>query len=703
MGKLDGGRRRSALGRLGGLNTKLLAAFLVLSLVPLAIVGWVAVNRVNSALALASGQRMEVAAIEAGDKIDRNLFERYGDVQAFAANPLAKGTPEQAATIVDFLTVTYGIYDLMLVVDLNGRVTSVNSIDGGGNAIDTSALVGRDVSGEDWFQVVAGGATPAGGTYYTDVERNQLVAEIYGDDRLTLPFTAPIYDAAGTMIGIWHNDASFERVVTDIMEKTRGQLRESGITTVESQVLRSDGMLIDDETTEDVLSFNLSEAGIVAAQQATQGDGESGFTRELHKRRQVEQFNGYASTDGALGFDGYDWGILVRQETAEALATATTIRNSMLVLGGIAAVIIAGLATWLARGVAKPLGRMAVGARRIASGDLTVEPISVTRSDEVGELAHSFNDMAAMLRTVGSQAQSIGDGDLSAPVLDKPVPGELGTAFSTMIQSLRTMVEQLRLSSQHLAQSADELTAVSGQMGSSAQRTSSQATTVSATGDHVSASVATVASAIEEMNASIQDVAGSATEARSVASDAVQVASTTSDSISRLGESSEKIGEVVKVINSIAEQTNLLALNATIEAARAGEAGKGFAVVANEVKELANQTAEATEEISSRIQAIQDATAGAVQANTQIGETIDQINEISTSIASAVEQQSVTTSEIGRSVEEAATGTKNIATSITDLASAASETLSATDETKKSASEMASMSAELNELVGQYR
>ncbi|MCP4087151.1 MAG: HAMP domain-containing protein [Actinomycetia bacterium] len=388
---------------------------------------------------------------------------------------------------------------------------------------------------------------------------------------------------------------------------------------------------------------------------------------------------------------------------AQLISDANGAFRQSMITAGVVMVLTAAIVYLVMIDLVQRLQIIAERARAISRGELDHEPIHNHCNDEIGEVADSFNEMVSMLSTVGSQAKSIADGEISASVLDEKVPGELGDAFSTMVGSLKTMVDQLQTSSQQLAGAAEELTAVSSAMGSSAEQTSSQATTASTTGDQVSSSVATVAAAIEEMNASIREVALNATDASNVASDAVSVARATSDSISKLGESSEEIGNVIKVINSIAEQTNLLALNATIEAARAGEAGKGFAVVANEVKELANQTAEATEEISSRVRAIQADTEGAVTANVQIGETIDRINEISATIASAVEEQSVTTAEIGRSVDQAAAGTQEIASTITAVAEAAENTRQSTDETKTSAEEMAHMAAGLNQLVSNYR
>jgi methyl-accepting chemotaxis protein len=253
-----------------------------------------------------------------------------------------------------------------------------------------------------------------------------------------------------------------------------------------------------------------------------------------------------------------------------------------------------------------------------------------------------------------------------------------------------------------LGSSSEELTAVSTEMSASSEETSAQANVVSAAAEQVSSNVQTVATGVEEMSASIREIAANATEAAKVAQQAVAIADSTNQTISKLGDSSNEIGKVIKVITSIAEQTNLLALNATIEAARAGEAGKGFAVVANEVKELAKETAKATEDIGQKIEAIQVDTQAAVDAIKQIGGIITQINNISNTIASAVEEQSATTNEISRNVAEAAKGSTEIAQNITSVAKAAQSTTEGANNTQQAAAQLSRMAADLQKLVAQF-
>jgi methyl-accepting chemotaxis protein len=275
------------------------------------------------------------------------------------------------------------------------------------------------------------------------------------------------------------------------------------------------------------------------------------------------------------------------------------------------------------------------------------------------------------------------------------------TAAVQLRQRVDSILHAVGDNARGLNAASEELSAVAQQMTAAAEETSAQATGVSAASEQVSRNVQAVAAGSEEMSASIREIAKNAADAARVASQAVNVASATNVTMEKLGESSADIGKVVRVITSIAQQTKLLALNATIEAARAGEAGKGFAVVANEVKELAKETAKATEEISGKVETIQSDTRSAVMAIGQIGSIINQINDIQNSIASAVEEQTATTNEISRSVAEGARGTNEIATNITHVAQAARETSTGASKSLRSAQALAQMASELEKLVQQ--
>jgi methyl-accepting chemotaxis protein len=280
--------------------------------------------------------------------------------------------------------------------------------------------------------------------------------------------------------------------------------------------------------------------------------------------------------------------------------------------------------------------------------------------------------------------------------------GRMGEGLATFLTDLRSSLQEISHNAQQLGISGEDLNVVSQAMSANAEETSAQANVVSAAAEQVNRNVQTVATGAEEMTVSIREIAKSASEAATVATQAVQVAQTTNTTVSKLGESSAEIGKVIKVITSIAQQTNLLALNATIEAARAGEAGKGFAVVANEVKELAKETAKATEDISQKIEAIQTDTRSAVNAIGRISEIVRQINDIQTTIASAVEEQTATTSEISRNVAEAARGSAEIAHNITGVATAATNTSAGSADTQQAAAALSRVATELARLISRF-
>ena len=309
------------------------------------------------------------------------------------------------------------------------------------------------------------------------------------------------------------------------------------------------------------------------------------------------------------------------------------------------------------------------------------------------------------LSRVKDVCAALAEGDLtrSAGLTSRDETGQMGQSLDIAVARLRDSVITIGGSATSLAGAAEELSGVTTQIASSAEETSAQAQTVSAAAEQISRNIDTVSAGSEEMGASIREISQNAAEAAQVAQEAVTLAAATSDSMNKLGESSAEIGNVVKVITAIAEQTNLLALNATIEAARAGELGKGFAVVASEVKDLAQETARATEDISRRVEVIQADTGGAVTAIEQISRVIARISDFQTTIASAVEEQTATTGETNRSVSEAASGAGDVAQNITGVAEAARLTSEGVNQAQQATSELTRMSAELATVVGQFR
>jgi methyl-accepting chemotaxis protein len=358
------------------------------------------------------------------------------------------------------------------------------------------------------------------------------------------------------------------------------------------------------------------------------------------------------------------------------------------ILLGIGILVAVGAVLYLGGSIARPVNGMTFAMNLLAKGDKTVDIPATSRKDEVGEMARAvlvFKEN--MIRAEQLTAEQMKEHEARSKRAE--IVSDLTKSFDTQVGEVLTAVTS----------ASSQLQSTAGSMSATAEETSKQAVAVSSASEQAAANVQTVASAAEELSSSISEISRQVTQSSEIASRAVSEADRANHMVQGLVSASQKIGDVVALITDIANQTNLLALNATIEAARAGEAGKGFAVVAAEVKNLANQTARATEEIGGQIAGIQTATHEAVQTIESIGKTIVNIHEIAASVAAAVNQQGAATQEIARNVEQAAVVTQDVTSNISHVNKAANDTGAAASQVLGAARDLSRQSDDLKAIV----
>jgi methyl-accepting chemotaxis protein len=385
--------------------------------------------------------------------------------------------------------------------------------------------------------------------------------------------------------------------------------------------------------------------------------------------------------------------LLYREAAKEAEADYNAAKTLLMAVAAIGILSAIALGLWIVfMGILNPLKAVLRAMDDTAKGNLDLVVPGKGQKDEIGDLAASlqvFQDAGKeKLRLQAAQKEA----ELAAEKEKKAALRQLADGFEAQIGGVVGNVSS----------AATQMQSSAGAMSATAEETTRQATAVAAAAEQASSNVQTVASAAEELSSSITEISRQVSESARIANQAVDEVQRTGHTVEALAQAASKIGDVVKLIFDIASQTNLLALNATIEAARAGEAGKGFAVVASEVKNLASQTAKATDEIGGQIAAIQSATGASVDAMKGIGQTIAQISQIAAGIASAVEEQGAATQEIARNVQQAAAGTGEVSANITGVTKAAEESGRAATQLNKAATNLGTQSAALREAVNGF-
>jgi methyl-accepting chemotaxis protein len=681
-----------------GITAKLAGLFVLFGFVPMAIIGLIAYNA-SRTIEGSAGTRFQNVAEGVADKIDRNLFERYGDVQAFGINRVIDQkaswyrTEEQSNPLIEVMNQyvdTYDLYYLALLVDLEGRVIAVNSKDADGKPIQSQALYRNNYRDTAWFRALktqqftstmpfaASGNTAMTGTYIEDLHADPDVKAAYpGDDGLTLGFSAPVY-REGKVVAYWTNRAKFS-LVEDILRVTQQELKAAGFPRGSVMLLDKDGKVLADydpaEAGTDqirhdfttVMTVNLADRGLMAAKGAVAG--KTGFANDPHYRNGILQTIGYTHLKGALGYPGMNWSVLVSVNHAGATADAQAINRNVLIAIIVCLAIILPLGIMIGRIGVRGIGRVSEAAAKLAGGALDTR-VSVTTTDEIGVLAQSFNAMGEQLqanvtkergqaekmaqfmveakRVLGNLAQgdltdhmtSACDGDLE----------QIKTSLNSALQNLTTTLTAVRSAAESVTTGSEQITKGNEDLS---QRTSEQASSLEET-----------SSAMEEMTSTVKQNADNAKQANQLAIAAREVAdkggAVTAKAIEAMGainQSSKKIADIITVIDEIAFQTNLLALNAAVEAARAGEHGRGFAVVSAEVRNLAQRSATAAKEIKGLInESIQRVTDGSELVN-QSGKTLSEIvgsvkrvTDIVAEISAASQEQASGIDEVNKAI-----------------------------------------------------
>ena len=590
-----------------GIGAKIVISGLLIALTPLIITSYIAVGKAYKDREHSQGINCQAAVEQVADKVDRLLFERYGDVQAFVFHPGAADKPEIVTQTADTFTKMYGFYDLMMIADADGKIIAVNSVDAEGKPIDSASLVGKSVKGEPWFEECISGKIKDAESYTADLAADPFVAQVYKSQGLSLNFSAPVLNAEGKPIRVWSNRVSWERSVREVVSgldkifnaSLKGEVGRSSI-----QVLSSKMQVL-----EEFPKSAVGTPGGAPTVNLVQLTGKSGFFKSTDENGEQELV-AHAPFPGFLSYKGQGWRLVIHNPLKAAMKEPKALRDLFLLLIGCSIVGIC-LATQqtVAFFLIRPLGGLTSKTKRLSEGDAAFDLHEVKRTDELGALARAL--------------------DIFRQTSDK----------------IRTMTS-------HTALSVDEAGTAVGQISDGARTQTSQLNMVS--------------TALNETFDAIKLVTSNAVRARERAEGASHAVESGQNAVGQLvpiveaiAQNSRKITQITQVIAQIANRTHILSLNAAIEAARAGEHGKGFVVVAQEVGKLAESSAQNAKQIADIVeQASTDSQRGKVATETvsdamaSIATGTKDTTEMVRSIAVAMDEQQATLSQISGNISE---------------------------------------------------
>jgi methyl-accepting chemotaxis protein len=710
--------------------------------VPLATASFLSYKQASGDLSEKAGTEQAEVAFNAIDKLDRNLFERYGDVQAFAGSDPAKSM--DAGRIQTWMDTTMGIYTpiykLMLVADTRGRIVAANRVTLDGKPLDTTSLIGKDVSGEAWFKTAAGGKLGDTETLVEDLHEDALMRDVYGagQESLAMNFSFPIKDDAGKIVGVWSNRFNWE-VAQSILSDVLARAKTNGGETQRFFLMNKAGTVLHSFEPEETLKKSHADKPVVKLALAPKADGH--YTDEAIDGTGVTRIFGYHRSQGYSTYPGVGWAVVSSRVRSEALASASALAKRSLIVAVVASALMLLIAILFSaaikRGIEAILARIrqlseedtaalesALG--ELAGGNLTVTvtpvtpPIENVGRDEIGQVAEAVNGIRA------STASSM------------HAYNEMAAQLRTLVDDLSSNASSVASASQQMASTSDEAGRAVGEIASAAGDVAQGAERQARMVESTSASAAEAAGAAQESADQAHETAEVAAQTRSVTREGVDAADQASDAmravhdssvsatrtIADLASKSDQIGGIVETITGIAEQTNLLALNAAIEAARAGEQGRGFAVVAEEVRKLAEESQEAASLIAGLIREIQAETQKAVAAvedgatRTEAGvATVERTRGAFERIERSIDDISGRVQQIAASVRGIADGAERMQGEIAEVASvaeassasseqvsaAAEQTSASTQEIAASAQALASTAEQLEQLVGRFR